>query len=423
MAATTDWRQSPELARLGGHRPAVDGDAIEGARPLLVLEPNEPAQVAAALAWASRERLQTVIRGHGSKLAWGRTPARVDLVLSTARLVQRIEHRHGDLTVTVDAGVTLADLNRRLGQHRQWLPLDTAFGDATIGGVIASNDAGPLRHRYGTPRDLLIGMTLALTDGTVVKSGGHVVKNVAGYDLAKLVSGSFGTLAVIVDATFKLLPIPSEVRTLVAQYQDPLALARDAAQIAASQLEPVALDARVLLGPSVSGRQHTLAIRFATSPEATRDQIAGARAALSEPAEERDGDADGTWWSEQVRRPWMSSGSTVRLSWMPAALPQVLELMDEIQRSTGGTIELTGRTGVGAGFVRIDAEDARVADAIATLRSRPGVVSHVVVLRHGGALKRSVDVWGEPSSAARVQQSLKHAFDPAAILNAGRGPV
>jgi len=423
MAATTDWRQSPELARLGGHRPAVDSDAIEGARPLLVLEPNEPAQVAAALAWASRERLQTVIRGHGSKLAWGRTPARVDLVLSTARLVQRIEHRHGDLTVTVDAGVTLADLNRRLGQHRQWLPLDTAFGDATIGGVIASNDAGPLRHRYGTPRDLLIGMTLALTDGTVVKSGGHVVKNVAGYDLAKLMSGSFGTLAAIVDATFKLLPVPPAIRTLVAQYQDPMALARDAAQLAASQLEPVALDARVLLGLSASGPRHELAVRFATSPEAARDQIAGARAVLSEPAEEKAGDADDAWWSEQVRRPWTSAGSTVRLSWMPAALPQVLELVAEIQRSTGGTIELTGRTAVGAGFLRIDADDARVADAIATMRARPGVVSHVVVLRHGGALKRSVDVWGEASSAARVQQSLKNAFDPAAILNAGRGPV
>ena len=113
---------------------------------------------------------------------------------------------------------------------------------------MATNDAGPLRHRYGTPRDLLIGITLAMTDGRIVRSGGHVVKNVAGYDLAKLISGSFGTLAAIVDATFKLLPIPRTSQTVVASYADGDALAADAARLASSQLEPVALDVQVLVG-------------------------------------------------------------------------------------------------------------------------------------------------------------------------------
>ena len=116
------------------------------------------------------------------------------LVVSTAKLNTLLVHRHGDLTATAHAGVSLAQFNRELARHGQWLPIDSAFAAATIGGIVATNDSGPVRHRYGTPRDLLIGVTLALTDGRIVKAGGHVVKNVAGYDLGKLVSGSFGTL-------------------------------------------------------------------------------------------------------------------------------------------------------------------------------------------------------------------------------------
>jgi glycolate oxidase FAD binding subunit len=127
--------------------------------------------------------LATVIRGGGSKLTWGRIPERIDLVLSTARLGDTLIHRDGDLTATVSAGVRLADLNTHLAEKGQWLPVESAFDATTIGGLIATNDAGPLRHRFGTPRDLLLGVTLALTDGRLVKSGGVVVKNVAGYDL------------------------------------------------------------------------------------------------------------------------------------------------------------------------------------------------------------------------------------------------
>jgi glycolate oxidase FAD binding subunit len=412
-----------ELAEFGSHRAAAPGDAIEGKRPALVIEPLEPAHVAAALAWASREGLQTVVRGRGTKLAWGRPPAHVDLVLSTSRLNREIDHRHGDLTATVDAGVPLADFNQRLAQHGQWLPLDTPFGDATIGGLIATNDAGPLRHRYGTPRDLLIGMTLALTDGTLVKTGGHVVKNVAGYDLAKLMSGSFGTLAVIVDATFKLLPIPPTALTLVARYRDSKRLAADAARLAASQLEPVALDIRTLLGPAVGESQCQIAIRFATSREATREQIAGARALLSEAAEDIEGDREGAWWSEQVRRPWTSGGTTLRLSWMPAALPDLIDRLVALQRATGLSLELTGRASIGAGFLCLQGDEDAVAVVVETLRLPGSVAGNVVALRASSALKRRIDVWGEGGRAARVQQSVKRAFDPAGILNAGRGPI
>jgi glycolate oxidase FAD binding subunit len=179
-------------------------DAIDGVVPRQIVEPDTASGLAAALQRASRDRLVTVLRGGGTKLGWGRRPPPIDLLVSTARLNSLLVHRHGDLTATAHAGVTLAQLNRELARHGQWLPVDSAFDGATIGGIVATNDSGPLRHRHGTPRDLLIGVTLAMPDGRLVKAGGHVVKNVAGYDLGKLVSGSFGSLAAIVDATFKL---------------------------------------------------------------------------------------------------------------------------------------------------------------------------------------------------------------------------
>ena len=423
MSVSTDWRQSSELSHFGGHRPGGAGDAVDGAMPALVLEPTEPAQLAAAMAWVTRERLKTVIRGRGSKLAWGRTPSQVDVVLSTAQLNRDVIHRHGDLTATVQAGVTLSDLNRQLESQGQWLPLDSPFENATIGGLIATNDSGPLRHRYGTPRDLLIGITLAMTDGRLVKSGGHVVKNVAGYDLAKLVSGSFGTIAAIVDATFKLLPIPQTSQTIVASYADGDALAADAASLAASQLEPVALDARVVLGQPGAEPLRQLAVCFATSPEATRVQVVETRQGLATPSQQLlEGTAEGAWWSEHVRHPWTLAGSTVRLSWLPAALADVLRLVEELQRTSGGAMELTARTALGAGFLRLDGNDDAVAKAIEKLRARP-IVTNVVVLRHGGALKKSVDPWGTLPESVRLMQTLKRSFDPAGVLNAGRGPI
>ena len=181
----------------------------------VILQPASAAEVAAALKRAAEARQSIVIRGAGTKSDWGRPAGRIDAVLDMGRLHRLLAHEHGDMTATIEAGATLADVNRALAVHGQMLPLDPPFADrATIGGLLATNDSGPLRHRYGTPRDLVIGIQLATTDGVLSKAGGQVVKNVAGYDLSKLVTGSFGSLAAIVSATFKLAPIPSASKTL-----------------------------------------------------------------------------------------------------------------------------------------------------------------------------------------------------------------
>ena len=197
-------------------RLAAATDGVAGRMPHVVLEPADATELAAMLQWSDAEGLAVVPRGAGTKLDWTPPPPRVDAVLSTARLNTPIEHCAGDLTATIPAGASIAAVNQLLRRERQWLPLDPAHaGRASIGGIVAANDSGPRRQRYGTPRDLIIGVEMALASGRVAKAGGRVVKNVAGYDLSRLLCGSFGTLAVITRATFKLAPVPSISRTVV----------------------------------------------------------------------------------------------------------------------------------------------------------------------------------------------------------------
>jgi glycolate oxidase FAD binding subunit len=418
-------------------RPGTEADAIDGVVPRSIAEPETPEAFAETLAHASRERLQTIIRGGGSKIAWGRPPRSVDLVVSTRRLARLVAHRHGDLTVTVQAGMRLQDLNRALRAHNQWLPVESAFDDATVGGIVATNDAGPSRFRNGTPRDLVIGMTLALTDGRLVKSGGTVVKNVAGYDLGRLMAGSHGTLAGIADVTFKLVPIPAASSTLVVMYGETQvdALVRDVAALASSQIEPSAFDVTVGAGDV----PYRLQLRIATSPAATDAQIAAARALVSgESSVVRSGtplpplvpgrpavpgweiDAEQAWWRSHEGAPWRGD-ACVRLAWLPARLPQVIALVGEIQHVDEVGATLTAHVG-GSGLLRLSASAPALIASIERLRASRDV-GNVVVLRGPREVREAVDVWGPPRESDRVVRALKQMFDPAGILNAGRGPV
>ena len=390
-------------------------DAIDGVVPRQIIEPADAKELAATLHAASRDTRITVLRGGGTKLGWGRTPQPVDLLVSTARLNTMLVHRHGDMTATAHAGLSLMDVNRELGRHGQWLPIDSAFDAATIGGIVATNDSGPVRHRFGTPRDLVIGVTLALTDGRIIKAGGHVVKNVAGYDLGKLVSGSFGTLAAIVDATFKLLPIPQASATLEASYDEGETLARDVMQVSTSQLEPMAFD--VML----DGGEYRLRMLFASSPAAVASQVESAQRLLSRPSAVITGDREMEVWADQTRAPWTGTGAVIRFGWLPAKLAEITTLMQDVQQIAGPVV-MVGRVGSGAGLMRVDADTRAQAAVVERLRSSVWV-GNVAVLRGTADLKQRLDVWGPPASAADAARALKQMFDPAGILNAGRGPI
>jgi glycolate oxidase FAD binding subunit len=404
----------PSLAQ---SRQGTPGEAIDGVTPQRVVEPTSAAACASALSAASAGGLATVIRGGGTKSGWGRPIDAIDLVVSTRSLADLLVHRDGDLTVTVGSGVALARLNTRLAARGQWLPVDSAFAAATVGGALATNDSGPLRQRFGTPRDLLIGITLALTDGRVVKSGGTVVKNVAGYDLGKLVTGSYGSLAAIVDATFKLLPLPHASATLRVVYADREPLVADAAAVAAGQLEPLAFDLRGTDTPD--GFRWTLLVRFASSPAAVSAQLDAARALVHGDATAlRDG-LETRAWAEQVGLPWDSDATVVRCSWLPSRLADVLALVQSVRAGCG--VAFAGRVGAGSGLLRLAGAETALVNAIASLRAGDSPVGHVVLLRASRAVRSQLDVWGAEPSAPAV--ALKRALDPAGILNAGRGPV
>jgi glycolate oxidase FAD binding subunit len=401
-------------------RPGRIDDAVDGIVPAMVAEPGSGEEVAALLADASRERQPTVMRGGGTKGDWGQPPAAVHLLVRTARLDRVIVHRHADLTATTQAGIELSALNAALAQHGQWLPVESAFEGTTVGGLIATNDAGPSRHRYGTPRDLLIGATLALADGRLVTSGGHVVKNVAGYDLGRLVSGSHGSLAAITEATFKLLPLPQATATLVVACADAEAAGQRATALGNSQLDPLAFDVHASWPASPGEPYATLFVRFASSPGAVRAQVDAAFALAGGERVTDEGEA--ALWRECTRRPWTRPGAVVRLAWLPAALSHVLTLLDTVASHSSVTTSLAGRVGVGTGLVALDGAIPALSNAVARLRASADV-GHVTLLRAPTALKRAVSVWGPPPSAFASLQALKHMFDPAGILNAGRGPI
>ena len=406
----------------------VTTESIDGVVPRDTIEPASAEDVAASLASAAKRRLSVVLRGGGTKMGWGRTPQSVDIVLSTKRLDAVVAHEHADLTATVQAGARLDEVNRVLARHGQWLPIESAFDESTIGGAIATNDSGPLRHRYGTPRDLVIGIRLALTDGRLIKAGGNVVKNVAGYDLGKLISGSHGSLAAIVSATFKLTPQPAASSTLVADFERSDALVAALAAITSSQLEAAAIEVATRSTATSSGgsgfsRTYRLLLKFESTPGALQAHVQTARAlAAGAACQVVTSQSEADLWRDHIRSPWRSQGMIVKFAWMPASLGAVLALVDDLRGSVA-EIELAGRAAIGSGLLRVDADPRVQRNVVERLRSRQDVFRHVVVLRADAALKQQVDVWGPMGDAGSLGASVKHGLDPHGILNAGRGPV
>ena len=403
-------------------------DVIDGVRPQLAVTPRTAAAAAAALKWASDTSQSTVIRGAGTKLDWGRPPQPIGLALDMRHMSRLVSHAHGDLVATIEAGARLADVNRALAAHNQYLPIDPAFADAaTIGGILATNDSGPIRHRYGTPRDLVLGVELATADGLVVKSGGQVVKNVAGYDLARLMAGSHGAFAAITSATFKLAPAPAASATVTAAGR--LDLLDVLPALVQHQLEPTACEVVATLD-AVGGRarawQIELLIRFATHPAAVASQVSAASALAAPHADAvdvlRDTDEPARW-NDHAAVPWSTHATIVRLSWLPADLRGGLMEIGEAISGASGDVRacVIGRAGVGAGTMTVSGPLDLQAAVVTMLRASTHF-GHVVVLRAPAPLRAQIDPWGPMGDRTALVASVKRAFDPKQILNAGRGP-
>jgi glycolate oxidase FAD binding subunit len=388
-----------------------------GVPPLVLIEPPDAERAAAVLAWASRDRIPIAIQGGGTKAAWGPPLEPVDLVLSTRRLDSVVEHRLGDLTATVQAGATLESVNRALNAHNQWIPLDPVWAQrATIGGIVATNDSGPRRHRYGSPRDLIIGVTLARTDGRLAKAGGIVVKNVAGYDLARLLTGSFGTLALIIDATFKLAPVAPSSFTVIVGAETVAALGNVLADLAAGQTAPSAVELEIPPG--------RLLIRFQAPDHAARQQASEMATQASKhgtSVEIVEGGGERELWRDYERHPWEKSGCVAKLSLLPTRIVSIAEWLQETLPETKW--ELIGRAGLGVLLLRLDANEDEVEQYLIELQTQfaRGEL-FMSVLRASPTLRRRLAAREAQTNALSLMQAIKRQFDPAGILNPGRGP-
>jgi glycolate oxidase FAD binding subunit len=348
--------------------------------------------------------------GGRTKIAWGPPVGEPDVEISTERLDRVLEHNPADLTAVVQSGVRLADAQAVFSREGQMLALDPPLGAgeaATLGGVVATADSGPLHHRYGTPRDLLLGITVALSDGTVARAGGKVIKNVAGYDLAKLFAGSFGTLGVVVDVAVRLHPKATRYVTAAGSTEDSHALQRAASLLAHAPLEIESLDvAWERGGGSVLARFGGAAPepRAADAVDVIRD--AGLDASVVAD--------DEPLWELQRRGQRSGEGAVLRVSALPADLHKVLDAADRAGAS------VVGRAGLGVSWLSIPPRaTGEVVGAIEDLRRvlHPAVC---VVLDAPRQVREEVDVWGVMDGPAlELMRRVKTRFDPAGVCNRG----
>jgi glycolate oxidase FAD binding subunit len=357
-------------------------------------------ELASALAAAGEAGTPVRFRGGGTKIGWPPAAPPETVELSTAGLTEIVEHNAGDLTAVLEAGVPLAAAQAVFAKAGQRLALDPPLGGATVGGeggatvggVVASGDTGPLRGRYGGPRDLVVGMRVALSDGTLAKSGGKVIKNVAGYDIAKLFAGSFGTLGAIVELSVRLHPVAPGTATALGVASDVEQLARGAAAVGQSALEHHGLDVHWHGG---SGR---VLVRFAGA--APRPQAEAAEKLLrAEGLATEIADEDEALWDEQ--RAGQRGPLVVKVSSLPTRLPAVLRAAGE----HGGSV--VGRAALGLSWVRFEELSAAAVERlrrefVAVVQDRPAGLE--------------VDPTGplDPRTLALMQR-VKERFDPAGV--------
>ena len=412
--AQAPWYEIASIVGAVNIRPATAADEVVGVRPAKIVEPGTAEELAKVLACANGAGLAVIPRGGGTKLDWGNPPRRADLILSTARLDKVLEHAWGDMTATVHAGCTVAALQRTLAEHGQRLALDPLWAErATIGGILATNDSGALRTRFGSLRDLIIGITLALPDGTLAKSGGKVVKNVAGYDLPKLATGSLGTLGMITEAVFRLHPLPHETQTLSFTAPSFEALCELANAIRDSRLAYTCLQLR-----ANSTGQPSLDVSF----EGTRAGLDAQERPLSQLAAKAKR-TDSSEAGNAREALWQAGGRKVvaKFSVLPTDLASFCATLSEIASKHGLTWKAVAQA-IGVGHLRLEAaSDDALLGALPRLRSKAEALGGTLaVLGCPPEMKPRFDVWGPPGNAFPLMRRVKEQLDPNGTLNPGR---
>jgi len=405
---------------------ALSAASIDGRQPRWLVSPGSTDEVSTILSLCSTERLAVAPRGSASAMGLGNPPRRLDLVVDMTRLTAVLDYVPEDMVATVQAGLTLDGLAAVLGKHAQMLALDPYWGASrSIGGVLATNASGPLRFRYGTGRDLLLGVRFAQADGTLTWGGAKVVKSVTGYDVPKLLAGSLGTLGLIAEATLRLHPAPVDTGSWLFAFDSTERAGDFLSSILASTLEPdrlAWLNGGALRGLGQPPARAALCVSISTVPEAVRSQGA-ALVALGERSGGRAITIPATLWA--------TLGEAL-------GAPLVLRIAGEIRGQArwageaessafrqGLSVAIVGEAGNGilrVALTGVIAPEAFASELVAPLRAAlQGEGGSLVIERAPLPLKGATDVWGPvPEITLGVMRRLKAEFDPLGILNPGR---
>ncbi|HVY54313.1 MAG TPA: FAD-binding oxidoreductase, partial [Thermodesulfobacteriota bacterium] len=395
-------------------------------------------QISGVMKAASLSGLRVIPMGSGTKRSLGNKPAGADIVLSTKNLNRVIEHESADLVATAECGMTLSGFNASLGVKNQFLPVDPPHvsGGATVGGIIAANDSGPLRLRYGTTRELLIGMKVVRPDGSVFKGGSKVVKNVAGYDLPKLFVGSLGTLGIIAEATFRLYPVPESSRTCFASFGS-----IDDAQGAVRTLidSNLVINALEHLNPALAetlggnygagqgAGRYSLAVRIMNVPRAVEDQMKTVTGISRESGGECrliEGEREEEFWKEVREFPWALNDSpyaVLKAGLLISDVPRIYLALEKLTGKYGIRARASARAGNGVVIISVAGDNEAVPAAVRELREfSESSGGSLVVSEASPEIKDGIDAWGEIGPSLNLMRRIKSAFDPGNILNPGR---
>jgi glycolate oxidase FAD binding subunit len=393
---------------------AASEDAVLDVQPQFVIEPGDEQELAAALHCADEAGVAVVPRGGGTKLDWGNPPRRAELILSTARLNQVIEHAWADLTVTVEAGCTIQALQSTLAKHGQRLAIDPLWPErATVGGVLSTNDSGALRLRFGALRDLIIGVTLALPDATLARSGGKVVKNVAGYDLPKLATGALGTLGVITRAVFRLHPLASKTKTIsiaaesISEMQELLLTIQD------SKLAHTAFQIRC-----AEGAPPEADILFEATEAGLGAQAAHLATLLGHLQTK---EASASCWNarQDLWTQCTDQEATLKLSVLPSEIARTIQIVQQTTKKANLRWQ-TVIQATGIGCLRLEGVLTDLQGAVEALRTNLAPAAGSVVILHRPRAMSTFEVWGSAGDALPLMRALKSQLDPHSTLNTGR---
>jgi glycolate oxidase FAD binding subunit len=373
--------------------------------------PTSTEEAADVLRAAARDNEAVLVRGAGTKQDWGNPPRRVDLVVDTGKLTGVVEHAAGDLIVVVRAGTPVEELQAKLAPAGQQLGLDSPLPGATAGGTVAMNTSGPRRMLYGSVRDLLIGVTVVRADGVVAKAGGKVVKNVAGYDLGKLVTGSYGTLGLITECVFRLHPLPAATAVVRRHVGSAQAAGQLVAAVLGAQVVPSALEVDMADGVI------EVAVLLEGVPAGVEGRIGATRAILG-----GDSISDRTtpdWWG---RYPWHAGDVGIKLTAALSGVASLLAAAGAARDHHDVPLRVRGSAGTGVLYAGLPASTdpavvARIVDELRAAATRAG--GHAVVLTAPAPVREQVDIWG-PVPGLDLMRRIKQQFDPDGRLAPGR---